>query len=125
MNLLLDTHVLLWWLSEPSCLSKESRVAIGNTRNKVYVSAVVIWEMMIKTALGKLEMPTAVEQVLAQNDFLPLSITVSHSLAVGKLPDYHQDPFDRMLIAQALAEGLTLVSRDSNIMRYPVTHIVA
>jgi PIN domain nuclease of toxin-antitoxin system len=125
MKLLLDTHALLWWLEGPQLLSKEARNAVRDGRNAVYVSAAVAWEIVIKKGLGKIEVPDNLEEALAQNRFLALPILVSHALAVEKLPLHHRDPFDRMLIAQAVHEGLTLVSRDSQVRQYPVSCIAA
>jgi PIN domain nuclease of toxin-antitoxin system len=125
MTLLLDTHVLLWWLEDPKKLSERAKKAIQDGRNPVYVSAVVAWEIAIKKALGKLDAPDDLEEVIEASRFLPLPITIPHALAVRSLPDYHRDPFDRMLIAQALHEGFRLVTRDQDIARYPVPQIVA
>jgi PIN domain nuclease of toxin-antitoxin system len=125
MMLLLDTHVLLWWLEDPRQLSKAARKAIQDGANPVYVSAAVAWEITIKKALGKLDVPDNLEEVMEANRFLPLPITISHTLAERTLPHHHRDPFDRILIAQALHEGFRLVSRDSEIAKYPVPQIVA
>jgi len=125
MKLLLDTHVLLWWLDDPVLLSRQARDAIREGKNSVYVSAVVTWEIVIKNSLGKLDIPSDLEDVLVANRFLQLPITVSHTTAVRRLPNYHRDPFDRMLIAQAMCEELTVVSRDSNIHKYSVLHLRA
>ena len=125
MTLLLDTHVLLWWLEDPKKLSREAKRAMQDGRNPVYISAVVAWEIAIKKALGKLDAPDDLEDVVEANRFLSLPITIPHALAVRSLPDHHRDPFDRMLIAQALHEGFRLVTRDLNIARYPVARIVA
>jgi PIN domain nuclease of toxin-antitoxin system len=125
MTLLLDTHVLLWWLEDPKKLSREAKRAMQDGRNPVYISAVVAWEIAIKKALGKLDSPDDLEGAIEASRFLTLPITISHALAVRSLPDYHRDPFDRMLIAQALHEGFRLVTRDSNIARYSVPQIVA
>jgi PIN domain nuclease of toxin-antitoxin system len=125
MNLLLDTHILLWWLADPMRLSAASRRAIRDTANKVYVSAAVAWEIAIKRILGKLESPDNLDEVMAQNGFQPLSITIAHAMAVRSLPMHHRDPFDRMLIAQALQEGLQLVSRDSQFSAYGVSLLMA
>ena len=124
MKLLLDTHILLWWLTEPGSLSKEAGKAINNGSNVVYVSAAVIWEMVIKKSLGKLEMPDNIEQMLQLNNFNLLPVTVAHTLAVDKLPHHHRDPFDRMLVAQAMHEKLTLVSRDPQIKKYDVSQMI-
>ncbi len=125
MKLLLDTHVLLWWLDDSTLLSSSAREAIENEQNTVYVSAAVAWEIAIKRGLGKLEFAHDLEAILASNRFEALAITVSHALAVERLPNHHSDPFDRVLVAQALHDGLTLVSRDPEIQRYPVSHLAA
>ncbi len=124
MKLLLDTHVLLWWLQDPALLSERARDAIEDGENLVFVSAAVAWEIGIKRALGKLQAGD-LEEAIRENRFLPLPVTVAHALAVEKLPTHHRDPFDRMLVAQAEQDGLTLVSRDSEIQRYPVSHLAA
>ena len=113
------------WLDDPSLLSQAARDAIGDGRNSVYVSAAVAWEIAIKRSLGKLEAPDDLEAALAANRFQPLPITIPHALAIAALPDHHRDPFDRLLIAQACHEGLTLVSRDQQVARYPVTLLIA
>jgi PIN domain nuclease of toxin-antitoxin system len=125
MTLLLDTHVLLWWLDDPGRLSKAARRAIRDGTNPVYVSAAVAWEIAIKKALGKLDAPDDLEDILEANRFRPLPITIPHAIALRSLPDHHRDPFDRILIAQALHEGFRLVSRDAEIAKYPVPQIVA
>ncbi len=125
MILLLDTHVLLWWLDDPQLLSSTARLAIQDGKNTVYISAVVVWEIVIKASLGKLEAPDDLQAVMVKSGFQPLPITIPHALAVQSLPDHHRDPFDRMLIAQAQHEGFTLVSRDSQVLRYAVHHIEA
>jgi PIN domain nuclease of toxin-antitoxin system len=125
MTLLLDTHVLLWWLQDAAELSRTARKAIQDGKNPVYISAAVAWEIAIKKALGKLEAPDNLEEVMGANRFLPLPITIAHALAVQTLPDHHRDPFDRLLIAQALHEGFRLVNRDADIAKYPVPQIMA
>lgn len=125
MKLLLDTHTLLWWLENPDLLSEESRTAIRDGENAVYISAAVIWEIVIKRAMGKLDIPSNIEQALRANGFSALPVSIAHALAVERLPHLHKDPFDRLLIAQAIAEGLTLVTRDPNVMKYSVSYMVA
>ena len=125
MTLLLDTHVFLWWLDDPTLLSREAREAIAQGNNAVYISAAVAWEIAVKQSLGKLEAPDDLEEAMRANRFLPLPLTVAHALAVRNLPPHHRDPFDRILIAQARAEGFTLVSRDPYVPAYGVPHIVA
>jgi PIN domain nuclease of toxin-antitoxin system len=125
MNLLLDTHVLLWWLDDPLLISDAVQSAIRNPDNSVYVSAATVWEIVIKKALGKLDAPDNLAEVVHVCQFDSLPITVEHALAVRDLPLHHLDPFDRILISQTKVEGLTIVTRDSNILRYPVQYLMA
>ena len=125
MRPLLDTHTLLWWLEDPRLLSEEARNAVRNGKNVVYVSAAVVWEIVIKKSLAKLDAPDNIEKVLATNRFLPLSITIAHVLTLQALPLFHKDPFDRIIVAQSICEGLTVVSRDPNIGQYPVAFLLA
>ncbi|MBW1996806.1 MAG: type II toxin-antitoxin system VapC family toxin [Deltaproteobacteria bacterium] len=120
MNLLLDTHVLLWWLDDNPILSEKAKRAISNPDNIVFISAAVIWEIRIKQALGKLVIPDNFLEVLTQESFEMLNITLYHADAIKELPFHHRDPFDRMLIAQAKVEGLTLVTRDRHLRKYKV-----
>lgn len=124
MRLLLDTHVFLWWIADDERLSSKARRAIGDGRNEVLVSAVSAWEIVVKHELGRLTLPEApdkfVPNQLRANAFGALPATVSHALAVARLPALHRDPFDRLLIAQAMVESLTLVSADEDLRRYPV-----
>ncbi len=125
MNLLLDTHVLLWWLDDYPTLSKKAKDAISHGKNLVFISAVVIWEIRIKQALGKLEIPHDFRKVLDSQPFEMLDITVEHAHAVGDLPAHHRDPFDRMLVAQTKVEHLTLVTRDIRLKKYKIPIIEA
>jgi PIN domain nuclease of toxin-antitoxin system len=125
MNLLLDTHVLLWWLNGHPSLSKKSQAAIAEGKNLVFVSAVVVWEIRIKEALGKLEIPRNFKRVLESQPFEMLDITVEHAHAVRDLSDHHRDPFDRMLVAQAKVEGFTLVTHDVRLKKYKVSLLEA
>ena len=118
--LLLDTHVLLWWLDDPASLEAPARRLIADPRKRVFVSAAVAWEITIKRQLGKLEAPDDLETALAEERFQHLPITLRHALAVAELPAIHGDPFDRIQIAQARLEGLTIVTRDATIPRYGV-----
>lgn len=120
MNLLLDTHVLLWWLDNHTALSEKARTAIADGNNLVFLSAVIIWEIRIKQALGKLEIPSNFRKVLDQQPFEMLAITVEHAHAVTDLPAHHRDPFDRMLVAQARIEGFTIVTHDAIMARYQI-----
>jgi PIN domain nuclease of toxin-antitoxin system len=120
VRLLLDTHVLLWWLADDPSLGEEARAGISDANSSVFVSAATVWEVSIKQALGKLEAPSDLLRQIALNRFEPLSMTVSHAYTAGALPRHHDDPFDRMLVAQAMMEGLTLLSRDPRMSRYGV-----
>jgi PIN domain nuclease of toxin-antitoxin system len=121
MNLLLDTHVFLWAVDDNPNLSTTAREAIVNGNNIVYVSAATAWEISIKRTIGKLRIPESdYLEELQLHRFTPLSITTEHALAVENLPSIHKDPFDRMLIAQAQLEKLTLVTRDHRIAEYDV-----
>ncbi|GAA3116623.1 type II toxin-antitoxin system VapC family toxin [Planomonospora alba] len=118
MRLLLDTHVILWWLTDDETLSGEIKDLI-DTEVDVFVSAATIWEVGIKQALGKLAPADLPEKILAC-ELRELPVTPAHALAAARLPALHRDPFDRMLVAQARCEGLTLVTRDEEIQKYDV-----
>lgn len=118
MNLLLDTCTLLWWASGDE-LSPDAHQAIADPGNRVWVSAVSIWEIAVKQSLGKLELDGDLDAVI-EEDFLQLPVTFTHARQVAWLPLHHRDPFDRMLIAQARSEDLTLVTRDRQFARYTV-----
>lgn len=120
MRLLLDTHALLWALGDPAKLHTETLEAVTDGRNDVFASAASAWEIAIKRALGKLRAPRDLEAGIASQGFSRLDITFSHAALAGGLPRHHADPFDRMLIAQAQSEGLTLVTRDARIPLYEV-----
>ena len=120
MNLLLDTHVLLWWLDDSPSLPEKGRRAIANSHNLIVLSAVVIWEIRIKQALGKLAIAPTFYDVVKKEGFEILSITSDHAYAVGDLPMHHRDPFDWMIIAQAKLEGLTILTHDAVFKKYGV-----
>ncbi len=124
MRLLLDTHVLLWWLNNSTELGERARALISDSNNVAYLSAACIWEIRIKQALGKVELPAKFDSILASESFEELPITVEHAHAVYALPLHHRDPFDRMLIAQAQVEELTILSRDPEFSRYK-TELIA
>ena len=125
MNLLLDTHVLIWVFSQDPRLSQTATEAIRDGRNLVFVSAATAWEIAIKKALGKLRVPGNYQEGLKRYRFTPLDITTEHALAVEKLAPHHKDPFDRMLIAQVQIERLTLVTHDPNMKAYGIPIIEA
>ena len=118
MKLLLDTHVLLWWLDDNRTLAEGARKQIADGSNQVLISAASIWEIIIKRSLNKLVLPGDFCKQL--DPFQNLDVTHAHAFAVGDLPAHHKDPFDRLLIAQCIVEGLVLVTRDTNIKRYDV-----
>jgi len=120
VRLLLDSHALLWWLEDSPSLAAEAHAAIAESANDVAVSAVSVWELEIKRATGKLRAPAQLVHRIEAEDFEPLPITLEHGVAAGKLPLHHRDPFDRMLIAQAQLEGLTIVTRDPRFDPYSV-----
>src|SRR5512143_1869076 len=117
-RLLMDTHAFLWWLSDDAALGANARAEIADGRNEIYVSAASVWEISIKQALGKLEAPDDLEKVVEDENFIRLPISLFHAEAAGKLPPLHNDPFDRMLVAQAQAEGLVIVTADEHIPKY-------
>ena len=120
MSLLLDTHVLLWWLGDDDRLTPPMRAAIEDPQTSVAVSAASAWEMAIKAALGKLSAPDDLVAELAHHGFAPLPVTVEDGLAAGRLPRHHDDPFDRMLIAQAARRSFTIVTTDRRFADYDV-----
>ncbi|MFP4030526.1 MAG: type II toxin-antitoxin system VapC family toxin [Desulfococcaceae bacterium] len=124
MNLLVDTHAFLWWITDDPRLSEPARALIGDSQNHLYWSAASSWEVAIKYKLGRLPLPDVPERFLSEelesNRVQPLPITDIHAFHAGQLPRHHNDPFDRMLIAQARTEFLILLSRDSEFHLYDV-----
>lgn len=119
MNLLLDTHAFLWWLADDPRLGAEARREISDPASIVHVSAASLWEIAIRQALGKLQVESAdLAAEVTANGFVELAITGRHALEAGALPRHHDDPFDRMLVAQALTDDLVLVTRDRAIESY-------
>ncbi len=125
MRLLLDTHVFIWWDSDPDQLSAEARQLCQHAENTLVLSVVSVWEMQIKHQLGKLTLhkplPTLIQSQQQTNKIEILQVQLAHVYALEDLPSHHKDPFDRLLIAQARAEGLVLLSMDSVFQEYPVT----
>ena len=119
-RLLLDTHVLIWCLSDAARLTAAARAAIANPRNDVFVSAITGWEVAVKKAKGAMTAPDNLSALVEERGFTHLPLTFHHAEEAGKLPMHHRDPFDRFLIAQARAERLTLVTSDRHIPRYGV-----
>ena len=125
MTLLLDTHTYLWWISNPSELTTAAANALSDRQNRVLVSVVVLWEIAIKRVIGKLVAPVDLEQDVLRLGFELLPISVTHIVATEKLPLLHRDPLDRMLVAQAMVEQATLVTRDTNLPPYGVAILIA
>ena len=124
MRLLLDSQAYVWWLAGDRRLGNEARTAISAADSLVYVSAATIWELAIKSALGRLKVKSSVLVTeIAENDFLELPISARHAERAGRLPRHHDDPFDRMLVAQAQLEGLTCVTRDPRFGAYGVATV--
>jgi len=119
MRLLLDTHVVLWWLDDSPELSDEIKILL-DTEPAVHVSAVTPWEIAIKQSVGKLAGPEDLAERVRDSQFTSLPITAGHGVRAGRLPEHHRDPFDRILVAQAQIEGMTLVTRDKWIHAYDV-----
>ena len=126
-RLLLDTHTFLWWDSKPEKLSALVLALCQNPSVVLYLSLVSLWEIQIKSSLGKLPLPLPLPEIVrdqqAQRNLRLLPITPAHIFALDALPHHHHDPFDRLLIAQAISEGLTFASRDSQCAPYPVSMI--
>ena len=125
MRLLLDTHAFLWWISADDRLSANARDVISDGTNDVWFSAASGWEIVVKSSLGRLTVDRPLDELVPEqleaNAFQVLPIHLRHVLAIDELPDLHRDPFDRVLVAQALVEDLALVTGDPVIARYPAT----
>lgn len=124
MRALLDTHAFLWWVSDSPNLSEVARETIADERNEVVFSVVSAWEIVIKASVGKLDLPGTPEKFLtgqlSRNDVEVLPMYLRHALHVHALPDHHRDPFDRLLVAQAIVEDVPLVSADPQLSKYAV-----
>jgi PIN domain nuclease of toxin-antitoxin system len=123
VKLLLDTHVLIWWLTNNPTLAAKAKNAIADPDNLVFVSAVSAWEIAIKKSLGKLQAPDDLTEQIKAKNFIPLAISIEHAVMVEQLPLHHQDPFDRILIAQGIYEQLIIVTRDRKFSFYQVNTI--
>jgi PIN domain nuclease of toxin-antitoxin system len=127
MRALLDTHTFLCWITDHPELSSRAKEFIKNGDNELFFSSVSAWEIAIKSQLGRLELPenleTFISKQLTINGIYSLPLHINHALHIYKIPDYHRDPFDRMLIAQALIEKFPIVTADRMIVKYPVETI--
>ena len=124
MKLLIDTHTFLWLASDVSKLSFTAQQLISNDENEIYLSVASLWEIAIKLGLNKLHISKPLDQLVAEqqaaNRILLLAIQPNHALAVQTLPPHHKDPFDRMLVVQAVAESMRLITHDETLKLYPV-----
>ncbi|MBL8295373.1 MAG: type II toxin-antitoxin system VapC family toxin [Bryobacterales bacterium] len=118
MRILLDTHLILWWLLDSPSLSEQARTLISFPENTVFVSAVSFWEIWLKVSLGKLRLPADFEARFAAEYFENLPLTSAQTREVATLPWHHRDPFDRMLVAQAKTEEMTLLTADEVVTLY-------
>lgn len=123
MSLLLDTHVALWGITGDASLDADLLDRLRHDPD-VFLSPVTVWEIVIKQKRGKLNGPTDLAERVRDMGFRELPITHAHAMAAGRLPPHHRDPFDRMLVAQAAVEGLTLATRDADIQRYNVEVLI-
>ena len=127
MQLLLDTHTFLWWVDDAPELSRRARSAIADPRNECLLSLASCWEMVIKTGLGRLKLGASIERFipeqLAANGFRQLAIEFRHVARVARLVFHHRDPFDRLLAAQAIEEGMAIVSADLVFRKYGIRRI--
>lgn len=123
MNCLLDSHTYLWWLADPTKIGETARSQLCDPANTVFVSVVTFWELSIKISLGKLSLARDISRLVAElpdDGMRLLEISTDHCVTVAKLPFHHRDPFDRMLLSQAIREDLTLLSCDQEFQNYPV-----
>ncbi len=125
LRLLLDTHTFVWCLSDVPKLTEGARTAIADPRNDVFVSAVTGWEISVKRAKGRMIAPDNLSAMIGERGFIHLPLTFHHAEQAGSLPMHHRDPFDRLLVAQAQAEGLILVTRDAFIPLYGIRTMAA
>jgi len=125
VNLLLDTHAFIWWENLDSRLGSSARAMIANPANVVFVSAASVWEIAVKQRAGRLAFAGSPIMGIQRSGFTPLPISGEHAEATAQLPPIHQDPFDRILIAQALLQGLVLMTSDRHITQYAVPQISA
>lgn len=123
MNCLLDTHSFLWFLRGDKRLGEKARLVIENPKNNVYLSVASVWEITIKVSLGKLELKESIEETVEKSDFEIIDIELDHILELTKLSNYHRDPFDRILVAQALVENLVIITNDEKIKKYGIETI--
>jgi PIN domain nuclease of toxin-antitoxin system len=125
VKLLLDTHVAFWWFNDMDRVGSDARAAIKDSSNGVWMSAASVWEVGIKRAVGKLDIPTPLDEAARETGVMELAVTWAHARTAAELPLLHGDPVDRMLVAQARVEGLVLVTRDPLVRQYDVATMPA
>lgn len=125
MTLLLDSHVLIWVLGRPENLSPPARRALSDPDNRRFISIVSLWEIAIKVSVGKLDFPAQLDEAIEHAAAALLPVSIAHARRQQTLPFHHRDPFDRMLVAQAMEEGLTIVTRDRRLEAYGVPVLAA
>jgi len=126
MNVLLDTHAAIWFFEDNKRMSKSATEVIFNLENMIYVSFASLWELAIKLSTGRLEFDNGIEgfiEAIHKNEFVLLEISSEHIKTISKLPLIHRDPFDRMIVAQAIVEDMVIVTIDDNIAKYDISHI--
>jgi PIN domain nuclease of toxin-antitoxin system len=126
MEALVDTHTLIWWMVDPARLSKEAAATFADTGSRILISAVVAWELAIKINAGKIQPSSlllGLDGAFAKQTFTELPISLEHAVKAGLLPLHHRDPFDRLLVSQALVLGLPIVSADRTLDAYGVRRI--
>lgn len=120
MNYLLDTHIILWWLTNPKQISAKASKIISDKENNIFISSASLWEMAIKKSIGRLTLPMNIVELLQSESFQIIPIGHEEAIGISDLPPIHQDPFDRMLVMQAKLHNCVLITRDKNVMDYPV-----
>lgn len=125
MEYLLDTHVVLWWLTEPEKMDKKAQTIIRDKSNIIFISSASFWEMAIKKGIGRLTLPHNLLEAVAAENFKIIPVMPEEALGVADLPPLHADPFDRMLIIQAKLNNLVIITRDTKIAEYPVVTVNA
>lgn len=123
MSYLLDTHIILWWLTDLKEIAPKASKIISNKENNIFISSVSLWEMAIKKSLGRLTLPRNIIEILQTENFQIIPMGYEEALGISDLPQIHQDPFDRMLVMQAKLHNCVLITRDKNVMKYPVETI--
>ena len=123
MKILLDTHILLWWMANDPLLSEKARSWIAEPKNTIFVSAVAVWEIYLKQSIGKLRIAESFASALGNESFEPLALTARQASGVGELPWHHRDPFDRLIVSQCLTDDLPVISADAILDMYGVRRI--